>query len=169
MGEYIKGGDKKKKRGRMKFLTYANSKAFYRMNNIFLCIVEIIFLNWYKAYISWMLRNNNKLFCRRKKNFYCVWRCPIEHPETFFGKMFYYFFWTAKKSLFWTNYLFLLILLQKYNFYCKAPNNPHAFFILPKFFLVCSIGHLYTQWKKFSRKIFYNLFLTSMKIVFCIN
>ena len=31
-------------------------------------------------HLSWMLKKNNKLFCRKKKKktFLCVWRCPIE-------------------------------------------------------------------------------------------
>ena len=56
-----------------------------------------------------------------------------------------------------------LILLHKCNFYCKAPKNQHAFFIVLKKVLVCSIGYLHTG------KIFYNFFSTFVTSVFWIS
>ena len=98
------------------------------------CIAVMIFLNWYKTHFSWMLKQNNKLFCK-KKSLVCL-RCPIEQSKTFFWQNVLYFFSASMKNYFESIQYFYandtLILLQKCSFYCKAPLNLHAFFILPK-------------------------------------
>ena len=117
-----------------------------------------------------MLTNNNKLFCQ-KKNFLCVWRCPIGHSKTFFlAKCFIIFLQHPWKIIFepiqylWANNA--LILLQKCISYCKAPTNQHAFFISLKKDWVCSVGHLNIHWNFFSAKYFIIFFQRSWKMCF---
>ena len=68
-----------------------------------------------------MLKYNKKLFWQ-KQNLVCL---KVKHTKTFFGKHFYYFFSTFVKNLFKQIHDFYkniaVMLLQKGNFYCKAP------------------------------------------------
>ena len=90
-----------------------------------------------------LLKNNNKLFCQ---NFFCVSEgVPLNTLKLF------------SANYFWTNLTCFnaLILLQKCNFYCKAPKNPHAFFILTrKSFSVFNRAPSHTHWKFFLAKYF---------------
>ena len=59
-----------------------------------------------------------------------------------------------------------LMKFYKYNFYCKASKNSHAFFILQKKVLVSSIGHHQTHWKFFRQNYLSLFFYVCEKCVF---
>ena len=66
----VKG--EQKKRGHMKLLLMQILKYFTEWIILFWkhkCIVEIYFTNWYKTHFLCMLKNYNKLFCKKKTFF----------------------------------------------------------------------------------------------------
>ena len=76
----------KKNRGRMKLLLMRILKYYTEINNIlwqYLFIVEIK-LNWIDTKHTFHGRWKIIMKYFAKKNFQCVWRCPIEQTKNFF-------------------------------------------------------------------------------------
>ena len=65
---------------------------------IFLCIVRVKILNWFKNNYSWMLQKKIKHLA--KKSFRVFNWTPLDTLKDLFGQIIYYYFSTSKKSVF---------------------------------------------------------------------
>ena len=124
-------------------------QIFKYLHSIFLttsvyCLNKI--LNWYKTHFSWTWNKNNKLF---SWSFFSVSEGPLFNTLKLFfssAKCFNFFLHIHEKFI---SYQFMILnrkihwcCQNKVISFCIALKNPHAFFILPKKVLVCSIDTL---------------------------